>query len=215
MKIEELNKKYLPLSPLERIREVYKDFSKVLYTSSFGSTAAYLIHLFSKANPGQMIHFLDTTYHFPETLDYKNKLKELLGLRVVELKGDEFRNNFTRSDETWKKDADLCCSINKVEPLEKIRPFYEVWVSGLMHSQNQYRSQLKIFEERNGIIKFYPIIDMKEEEAEQYILENNLPQHPLKDKGYNSIGCIHCTAKGKSREGRWIDKSKTECGLHL
>jgi phosphoadenosine phosphosulfate reductase len=215
MNIEELNKKYLRLSPEERLTEIYKDFKSVLYTSSFGASAVYLIHLFHKVRPEQPIHFLDTTYHFPETMVYRKQLADLLNLDIVDLKGDDFRNNFTRHDETWKKDPDLCCSINKVEPLEKIKPEYEVWVSGLMHSQNSYRSNLKIFEERNGIIKFYPIIDVSEEEAEKYILKNNLPQHPLKNKGYNSIGCVHCTTKGKSREGRWIDKSKTECGLHL
>ncbi|MBC7862591.1 MAG: phosphoadenylyl-sulfate reductase [Bacteroidia bacterium] len=215
MNLEELNKKYLPLSPLERIQELKKDFKTVLYTSSFGGTAAYLIHLFHLGNPEQVIHFLDTTYHFPETLSYKKELTELLNLNVVDLKGDEFRNKFTRTDETWKKDPDLCCSINKVEPLEKIKVDYEVWVSGLMHSQNEIRSKLSIFEARNGILKFYPIIDVTEEEAKEYILKNNLPLHPLKLQGYNSIGCTHCTTKGKAREGRWINKSKTECGLHL
>lgn len=215
MNLEELNKKYLPLSPEQRIAELYKDFSRILYTSSFGATAAYLIHLFHKIKPGQKIFFLETTYHFPETLAYKKQLTGQLQLEVEDLKGDEWRSSFTRSDETWKKDPDLCCSINKVEPLGKIMPHYEVWVSGLMRSQNEHRSKLNIFESRNGILKFYPIIDVSESEAEEYIASHGLPQHPLKLQGYNSIGCVHCTTKGKAREGRWIDKSKTECGLHL
>lgn len=215
MDLTELNKKYGALSPEQRISELYNDFSRVLYTSSFGASAVYLIHLFHKVKPGQKIHFLDTSYHFPETVKYKNELTQLLDLNVEDVRGDDFRNKFTRSDETWRKDPDLCCSINKVEPLEKIKPDYEVWVSGLMRSQTTHRSNLSIFEQQNGIVKFYPIIDVSEEEAEKYIRANNLPVHPLKLQGYNSIGCIHCTSKGKAREGRWIDKSKTECGLHL
>ncbi len=215
MELTELNERYLALSPQQRIEELYKDFSEMLYTSSFGTTAVYLIHLFNQVKPEQKIHFLDTTFHFPETLEYKKKLTELLNLKVVDLRGEEWRNQFTREDETWKKDPDLCCSVNKVEPVEKIKSQYQVWVSGLMRTQSEHRSKLRIFEKRNGIIKFYPIIDVTEDEAQDYIKQNDLPVHPLKEKGYSSIGCMHCTTKGKAREGRWIDKSKTECGLHL
>jgi phosphoadenosine phosphosulfate reductase len=213
--VEELNRKYKELSPEARIAELYKDFKTILYTSSFGTTAAFLIHLFHKVNPEQKIHFLETTFHFSETIEYKNELIKRFNLNVEDLKGDEWRNNFTHKDETWKKDPDLCCSINKVEPLEKIKPAYEVWVSGLMHSQNEHRSKLDIFESRGGIIKFYPIIDVTENEAEEYMIKHQLPAHPLKYEGYNSIGCVQCTSLGKARVGRWINKSKTECGLHL
>ena len=215
MDIGELNIRYAPLNPAQRISELYKDFSKILYTSSFGTTAVYLLHLFSKVKPEEKIHFLDTTYHFQETLDYKKQLTKLFNLNVIDLRGEEWRNKFTRDDNTWGKDPDLCCSVNKVEPLEKIKPDYEVWVSGLMSSQNEYRNPLRIFEEKGSIIKFFPIIDTSEEGAYKYIKEHNLPEHPLKAKGYNSVGCTHCTVAGKEREGRWINKSKTECGLHL
>jgi phosphoadenosine phosphosulfate reductase len=214
MKIEELNKKYRTLTPEERVKELYNDFSKVLLTSSFGTTSVLLLHIFSRIRPGQVVHFLDTTYHFPETLVYKEKLKQLLSLEVIDLKPDEWRNKFTVTDKTWSKDPDLCCSVNKVEPLEKIKRDHEVWVSGLMASQNDHRKQLNVFEEKEGIIKFYPLIDMKEDEVQAYMKMYDLPEHPLKSEGFSSIGCMHCTAKGKGREGRWVDRSKTECGLH-
>jgi phosphoadenosine phosphosulfate reductase len=215
MNIAALNKKYGPLSPAHRIAELYSDFSDVLLTSSFGTTSVYLLHLFSRIHPAQPVHFLDTTYHFPETKMYKEELIGLLGLNVINLQGDSARNQFTKTDNSWNKDPDLCCSINKVEPLEKIKPGFEVWVSGLMNSQSAYRKELNIFEERGGILKFYPILDQTLAQTEEYILANNLPEHPLKSKGYYSVGCTHCTAQGKAREGRWINKSKTECGLHL
>src|ERR1051326_1503554 len=213
--LAELNTRYGPLTPEQRITELYKDFSKVLFTSSFGTTAVYLLHLFSKQRPGEKVYFLDTTYHFPETLAYKNELTRAFKLNIVELRVEEWRNKFTRDDKTWEKDPALCCSVNKVEPLEKVKPEFEVWVSGLMSSQNEYRNPLRVFEKKGNIIKFFPIIDVSESQALEYIKANRLPVHPLREKGYNSIGCIHCTVPGKAREGRWINKSKTECGLHL
>lgn len=215
MTIDELNKKYLPLSPEERIKELYNDFNKVLFTSSFGTTAVYLLHLFNKIKPNESVYFLDTTYHFNETLEYKEQLTKLWNLKVIDILPEEWKNKFTASDKTWNTDPDLCCSINKVEPMDKIKADFEVWVSGLMSSQNQHREGLKVFEQKEGIIKFYPLIDQTEAKAQEYIKKNNLPEHPLLKAGYSSVGCVHCTVAGKGRAGRWVNKSKTECGLHL
>ena len=215
MKLEELNIKYLLLSPEERIRELYKDFDKVLFTSSFGTTAAYLLHLFHKVNPNETIYFLDTTYHFNETIEYKETLTRLLNLNVVDVKPEDWKNNFTQKDKTWNTDPDLCCSINKVEPIDKIKVNYDVWVSGLMSAQSAHRQNLKVFEQKDDIIKFYPLIDQNEANAKDHMKANALPQHPLLSQGYSSVGCFHCTVAGKGRSGRWVNKSKTECGLHL
>lgn len=215
MNLDELNKKYLLLSPEERIQELYKDFGKVLFTSSFGTTSAFLLHLFHKVKPSETVYFLDTTYHFNETIEYKEQLTNLLNLKVIDVKPEEWKNNFTQKDKTWNSDPDLCCSINKVEPIEKIKVDFDVWVSGLMASQNTHRQNLKVFEEKDEIIKFYPLIDQTEKIAKEYISKNKLPQHPLLSQGYSSVGCFHCTVAGKGRSGRWVNKSKTECGLHL
>lgn len=213
--LDALNEKYAPLSPEERVAELYKDFDRVLFTSSFGTTSVILLHLFQKINPEQVVYFLDTTYHFAETLQYKERLTKLFGLNVIDVQPEDWKNKFTREDQTWSKDPDLCCSINKVEPLEKIKPGFEIWVSGLMSSQNSYRKKMNVFERKDNIIKFYPIIDMTEEQSKAYLLENNLPPHPLLAHGFASVGCIHCTVKGRGREGRWVNRSKTECGLHM
>jgi phosphoadenosine phosphosulfate reductase len=215
MNLEELNKKYLPLSPEERILELYKDFNTVLFTSSFGTTAIYLLHLFHKVKPEEKIYFLDTTYHFNETIAYKEELTRLWNLNVVDIKPEDWKNKFTLDDKTWSTDPDLCCSINKVEPMDKIKADFEVWVSGLMGSQNAHRENLKVFEQKENIIKFYPLIDKTEEDAKSYIEKNNLPKHPLLSQGFHSVGCVHCTVAGHGRTGRWANKSKTECGLHL
>jgi phosphoadenosine phosphosulfate reductase len=215
MNAAELNKKYTPLNPEDRIKMLYADFPNVLFTSSFGVSSVYLLHLVSRLNPAQMIFFLDTTYHFKETADYKQLLTERFQLNVTELKGDSSRNLFTQLERSWEKDPDLCCSVNKVEPLDAIKPGYGVWISGLMKSQNQHRNELTLFEERNGMMKFYPILDQTNEDVKNYISMHNLPEHPLKARGFQSVGCTHCTSRGTAREGRWVNKSKTECGLHL
>jgi len=216
-RLGELNKKYRSLNVHDRIDELYHDFdvSDIMLTSSFAATSAMLLKFFSDVNKDQLIYFIDTGYHFKETLIYKDYLTKLYDLNVLDVTAEEWKHKFTSEDKTWTKDPDLCCSINKVEPLEKIKEKYTVWVSGLMRWQSDDRSSLDIFEERNGMIKFYPLLDVTQDERESFIKDHHLPFHPLISKGYFSIGCEHCTVPGKGREGRWNNSPKTECGLHL
>ena len=215
--ITALNERYRPLSADERVHELYRDFTvnQVMLTSSFAATSAFLLHLFSRVAPQQKVFFIDTGYHFPHTLAYKQKLTELYQLTVEDVRAESWKHEFTQKDQTWKNDPDFCCSINKVEPLEEIKKNYDVWVSGLMRWQTEHRSNLNIFEERNGILKFYPLIDVTKEGRDTYIKEHNLPFHPLVAEGYSSIGCVQCTSPGSDRSGRWNNQPKTECGLHL
>ena len=216
-RLVELNKKYRSLNVHDRIEELYHDFevSDIMLTSSFAATSAMLLKFFSDVNKDQLIYFIDTGYHFKETLIYKDYLTKLYDLNVLDLTAEEWKHTFTTEDKTWTKDPDLCCSINKVQPLESIKEKYTVWVSGLMRWQSDNRSSLDIFEERNGMIKFYPLLDVTQDERESFIKDHHLPFHPLISKGYFSIGCEHCTVPGKGREGRWNNSPKTECGLHL
>lgn len=215
--IQALNKKYKPLSIQERIEELYKDFdvAEVMLTSSFAATSAFLLKLFSDVNKEQKVFFIDTGYHFDKTLQYKRKLTEKYGLNVKSISAIKEEHEFTTKDETWRKNPDFCCSINKVRPLETIKKHYSVWVSGLMEWQSDHRSSLNIFEERGEILKFYPLLDVTKEERDEFIEKHQLPFHPLVAKGYNSIGCTHCTVPGEDRSGRWNNNPKTECGLHL
>jgi phosphoadenosine phosphosulfate reductase len=212
-----LNEKYHSLTIDERVHQLYRDFppDKVMITSSFAATSAFLLHVFSRIVPDQKIYFIDTGYHFPETLDYKRRLTELFNLDVVDVRAEDWKHEFTQKDQTYKSDPDLCCSINKVEPLDALKKDYDVWVSGLMRWQSDYRSTLDIFEDRNGMIKFYPLIDVSRNERDAYIKDHDLPFHPLVAKGYSSIGCVHCTVPGDDRSGRWNNSPKTECGIHL
>lgn len=215
--LEDLNRRYHDMSPEERVRQFYQDFdmNEILLTSSFATNSAFLLHLFSTSAPEQPIHFIDTGFHFPETLTYKKQLTELYHLKVLDVHPEEWKHEFTVKDKTWKADPDFCCSINKAEPLNDIKKDFNVWVSGLVRWQTEHRASLDIFEYRGGIIKFYPLLDVSKEERDSYISEHNLPFHPMVAKGYSSVGCTHCTRPGDDRCGRWVDSAKSECGLHV
>ncbi len=214
--IAALNASYAPLKFDERIRRLYLDFveNKVLVTSSFAATSAYFLHIISTIRPDQVISFVDTGFHFPQTLAYRDELIRRFNLKVQDLRGDDYQHEWSVKNKLYESDPDFCCSINKVQPLESIKLNYHVWVSSLMRWQTDHRSQLEIFEERRGIIKFNPMVDVTREERDAYIAEHNLPFHPMVAEGFSSIGCTHCTVPGEGRSGRWAGKPKTECGLH-
>lgn len=215
--VEELNFKYKKLSIGQRIYEIYKDFEteEIMLTSSFAGTSAFLLKLFSEANKNQPVFFIDTGFHFQETLQYMEQLEQDYGLNVRSIKAVLEEHEATVNAKTWLKNPDQCCYINKVKPLDLIKEKYSLWVSGLMEWQSDHRSTLNIFETRGGILKFYPLLDISREERDAFIGEHKLPFHPLIAKGYQSIGCTHCTTPGEDREGRWNNNPKTECGLHL
>ena len=215
--IQELNKRYKTLSLRDRITALYKDFdeSEVMLTSSFAATSAVLLKLFSEVNTNQIIYFIDTGYHFDETISYKKQLSETYNLNVKSVRALAHEHEFTNKDKTWSENPDLCCSINKVKPLEVIKNKYTVWVSGLMEWQSDHRNSLDIFEQRGDILKFYPLVDISKKQRDDFIKVHDLSFHPLASKGYHSIGCQHCTVPDEDRNVCWNNNPKTECGLHL
>lgn len=215
--VDFLNNKYKELRLHERIEEMYRDFepSEIMLTSSFAATSAFLLKLISEVNKEQLVYFIDTGYHFEETIRYKKKLSSLFNLKVKSISAATEEHRFTTTDETWNKNPDFCCYINKVKPLDKIKAQYSVWVSGLMEWQNDHRATLDIFENRGEILRFHPLLDISRKERNEYMENLELPFHPLVKKGYHSIGCTHCTVAGELRSGRWNNDTKTECGLHL
>ncbi len=215
-RIAELNERYYSLTPEQRVVQLYKDFAadEVMLTSSFATNSAFLLHLFATNAPQQLIHFIDTGYHFQATLDYKDKLTKLYHLNVKDVRPEDWKHEYTTKDQTWNTDPDFCCSINKVEPLDGVKKDHTVWVSGLVRWQTEHRADLDVFEFRGGIIKFYPLLDVSKEERDGYIRDHQLPFHPMVAQGYSSVGCTHCTKPGDDRSGRWVDSAKSECGLH-
>lgn len=197
-----------------RVAQVFNTFKNVLVTSSFGTTSAVLLHLVSRIQPNCPVYFIDTGYHFEETLQYKKRLSRLLKLNVIDLRPAPAMHAKTRAQQLWSEDANRCCEINKSEPLQNIKEQYSVWMSGLIGFQSRHRQRLQILDDDQDLLKFQPLIDWNSGLVEEYIEGHGLPQHPLKKQGYHSVGCTHCTIPGAGRSGRWSDQSKTECGLH-
>ncbi len=214
--LAELNDIFKPLSYQQRIARLYEFFPKkdVLVTSSFGTRSVFLLHQLSQVRPDQKIHFIDTTYHFSETLQYKSDLTARFGLQVVDVLPEKKQNELTRDESWWEDHPKMCCTINKIHPLDPIIADHTVWIAGLMAWQTQFRARLDIFEQQGDIIKFHPFIDIDEGEFLYQLSFNKLPRHPLEKHGFGSIGCTHCTKKGQGRSGRWNSSAKTECGIH-
>lgn len=215
--LEHLNAVFTPLSFRERLHLLYAYFStsEVLVTSSFGTQAVFLLHLIHQLKPSQRIYFINTGFHFPETLAYKNQLEKQFQLSVEEIHPDPEKHQFSAAQELWHHQANRCCFYNKVQPLEAIKEQYRVWISGVMGFQTPHRQHLQVFEELDGLIKFHPFIDIDEGELLFHLDKYQLPRHPLEAQGFGSVGCHHCTQKGVGRSGRWVNQEKTECGLHL
>ncbi len=213
---DQLNELFTPLTFEQRIMMLSRCFrpEEALYTSSFGTRSVMLLHLISRYRPEQPVHFINTTFHFEETLRYRDRLAAAFGLQVIDILPDKKQNEATAKEQWWRSHPDVCCAVNKVLPLEPVKAQHKVWITGLMAYQTGYRSSLAVFEEQDGLLKFNPLIDIDEGEWHYYVGLHQLPRHPLEAQGYGSVGCTHCTVKGQGRSGRWKGKAKTECGLH-
>lgn len=201
--------------PVEILRwagETYGD--DLVVTASFGD--AVLVHLVSRAIPDADVVLLDTGYLFAETEWFAEHLRERYGLRL--------RTVHPRPDaerDVWQTDPDRCCAVRKVEPMQRALLGKRAWVSGLRRADTPSRANTPIVHEDllRGVTKINPIAAWSDEDVDRYKAQELLPEHPLADRGYASIGCWPCTrpvAEGEdARAGRWAGTNKTECGLHV
>ncbi|MCM8775255.1 MAG: phosphoadenylyl-sulfate reductase [Candidatus Omnitrophica bacterium] len=194
----------------------------ICVTSSFGATSGALLHLANKIKPGVPIIFLDTYYHFAETLQYKETLERLLNLNILTFRSSISREDFKLrySPKLYSEDPDLCCHLHKVLPMKEALGNFKAWVSGIRRGQTQARQSANFVERyEEGIVKINPLLEWTTKDVFSYMKENHIPGHPLSAKGYKSIGCWPCTQRvGENedeRSGRWQGHLKTECGLHL
>lgn len=189
--------------------------------SSFGAEAAVLLSLVSRIDPATPVVFLDTGMHFLQTLAYRKALSERLGLTDVRLVTPDpvERADLDPGDDLWRADADACCDLRKVRPLERALAGIDAVVTGRKRHQTAERADLQPFELFDGRIRVNPLHDWSEERLQAWFDAEDLPRHPLSEQGYRSIGCWPCTqaveAGQESRLGRWSGAAKTECGIHL
>lgn len=201
--------------------EEFKRFGKKAFTSSsFQSHSIPLLHIISRFDRDIPVYFLNTGFHFPETISFRHEIEKLLGLNVIDLVSPVSKTG--QRDEQGKfffaNNPDHCCYLNKVLPLEPVIEKHDIWISGVRRDQTKFRSQLQEEEILNdGKLRYHPMLDWTSKMIWEYRKEFNLPQHPLEAKGFLSIGCMPCTRSveesGEDRGGRWAGMSKEECGI--
>jgi phosphoadenosine phosphosulfate reductase len=173
-----------------------------------------LIDLAVHEVPGIEVAFLDTQYHFAETLWYVEQIRSRYDLNLDLVKPK------AALDDMWHSDPDACCGIRKVEPLNRALEGKAAWMSGVRRVETPARAQTPIvsWDLGRGLVKVNPIATWSDLDVDGYIRDHGLPVHPLAERGYQSIGCWPCTrpvTEGQhARDGRWAGSDKIECGLH-
>jgi len=223
-RVAALNARYRHHSATAVLERALKDpeLGQVALVSSFGAESVVLLHLVSVIAPETPVIFVDTRMLFQETLDYQRELAEKLPLCDIRtIRARKTRTDFEDPDGTLHQfSTDACCNVRKVEPLERALSGFDGWISGRKRFQNADRGTIDFFENEGDFrIKVNPLAHWGREDLEEYIVNNNLPRHPLVAKGYPSIGCAPCTSPVKPgedpRAGRWRGSAKTECGIHF
>jgi phosphoadenosine phosphosulfate reductase len=220
----ELNCKYEGLKTEAVLRALLVDEfpGEITLASAFGTESAVLLHLLAGIDRGIPVIFLDTGKHFDETIAYRDRLVERLGLtdvRAVAPAPEQLAAN-DPSGLLHRTNPDRCCYVRKTLPVLAALREFACWINGRKRFQGQTRAELKLFEAQDRWIKVNPLVDWSEENIQDYLAEHDLPRHPLEAYGYFSVGCSPCTeptpdcGSGR-RSGRWKGSAKMECGIHL
>jgi len=183
---------------------------------------AVLVHLAAQARPGVEVLFLDTGYHFAETIGTRDAVEQVHGVRIVNAKAELSvpEQDAAHGRDLFAREPDRCCAMRKVAPLKKTLAGYDAWVTGVRRVEAPTRANtpLVTYDEAFGLVKVNPIAAWSDEQMHNYIEEHAILVNPLVDAGYPSIGCAPCTVKplpgADPRSGRWAGKAKIECGLH-
>ncbi len=220
--LDPLNAEFENRSAEEIIMWAYTTFAPdIVMSCSFQMQSLPLLHLVACAAPQLPILFLDTGYHFSETLAFRDRLVREWKLNLQIVRSDISPVEFTRlyGPELYRRDPDLCCYINKVRPMEEALHGRRAWISGIRRDQSRERANTRVLERTpDGVLRVQPMVRWTRADIAQYIQVHRLPEHPLHARGYKSIGCAPCTQpvqEGEDeRAGRWAGWSKNECGLH-
>ncbi|MDR3497136.1 MAG: phosphoadenylyl-sulfate reductase [Ancalomicrobiaceae bacterium] len=201
------------------VRSLYA--GRIAVVSSFGAESAILLHLVAEVDKSVPVLFVDTDKLFGETLRYRDRLVDRLGLTDVRtLAPDPARiAGADPMGSLWLQNSDLCCQIRKVEPLARGLAGFDAWISGRKRYQSAARATIPLFEADGRRLKINPLAAWGPEQLVSYAAKHDLPEHPLVAQGYPSIGCMPCTDPVQpgedARSGRWRGLDKTECGIHL
>lgn len=193
---------------------------QVCVTSSM--TDAVIVDVASRAAPGIDVIFLDTGYHFAETIGTRDAVAAVYPVTVISVTPAQTvaDQDHDLGPRLFERDPDLCCRLRKVEPLERALAPYRGWITGIRREETaaRRRSQLVEWDQRRKMLKVNPIVDWSQDRVDSYMAAHRVLANPLLTQGYPSIGCAPCTRPAQPgedpRSGRWAGTGKTECGLH-
>jgi phosphoadenosine phosphosulfate reductase len=225
--VHRLNSAFEDDDPRETLRWALTEsgLARVAIASAFQAEGTALMHMAVGIKPDVPVLFLETGFHFAETLAFKQHLTERLGLNVIDLIGDHTVESQAEEfgERLYERDPDLCCQLNKVIPFTRALRQLDGWITASRRDSSPTRASLPILyqyelEPGKTLVKISPLANWTRQEVWAYLKQNDLPHHPLYDLGYGSIGCAPCTRllfPGEDeRGGRWAGLSKTECGIH-
>jgi phosphoadenosine phosphosulfate reductase len=195
---------------------------RLAVVSSFGAESAVILAQVAEIDRRTPILFIDTGKLFGETLCYRDELIAHLGLEDVRTIVPDSKDVAANdpSGALWRSSADRCCAMRKVQPLARALGGFDAWISGRKRYHGAMRADLPVFEsDPQGRVKINPLAGWSRSRIVQELVARDLPRHPLEAEGYASIGCAPCTDRvlpGEDlRAGRWRNREKTECGIHL
>lgn len=199
---------------------------RMILTTSFGMEGCALIDMYARYERPITVIYLDTMFFFPQTYALRDRMVERYPTvrfvnRGTTLTPEQQAEAY--GPELWKHNPDLCCKLRKVDPMAEVMKDVDVWITGLRRSQSATRAQTRVvdWDWKFQVLKISPLAGWERAQVWEYIKANDVPYNELHEQGYPSLGCTHCTrpvAGSKigeySRDGRWGDLHKTECGLH-
>ncbi|MGH7856996.1 MAG: phosphoadenylyl-sulfate reductase [Candidatus Binatia bacterium] len=220
--VDGVNFRFAVSPPEEILRWAAGTFAPdVILTCSFQHDGVALAHMLRGLAPWVPVLFVNTGFHFPETLSYMDEITKRFDLNLKVLRPSMPREEFARKHglDLYSRDPDLCCAINKVAPLRDALDGVRCWINGRRRNQSALRRAVSIVERyEGGIHKVNPLVNWTSQDTHRYLQEHGIPEHPLFEKGYASIGCAPCTrpiiAGEDERAGRWSGTGKSECGIH-
>jgi phosphoadenosine phosphosulfate reductase len=194
---------------------------RICITSSMSD--ALVVHLASGVTPGIDVVFLDTGYHFPETIGTRDAVAAVYPVNLVNVTPSRTvaEQEAELGPRLYGRNPDLCCYLRKVEPLERALSGYDAWFTGVRREETLARRGAKVveFDEKRQKVKVNPIVAWTSEQVDEYIAANGVLVNPLVYDGYPSIGCRTCTMQvapgADPRSGRWAGSAKTECGINV
>lgn len=204
---------------LKWARETFGD--DLVVTASMAD--GVLPYLASEAAPGVDVVFLDTGYHFIETIGTRDAVGATLDINLVNVLPEQTvaEQDATYGKDLYQREPDKCCALRKVAPLNKALSGYKAWVTGVRREEAPTRANTQVveYDAKRNMVKLNPIAPWTQDDLDGYIVDNGVLVNPLQYDGYPSIGCEPCTnrvAPGEDpRSGRWAGNAKTECGLHV